>query len=50
MNFKTRELGFNLKDKNHFNEAAVKAALEEQKFANVKLKVWRKPEKPAEKQ
>jgi hypothetical protein len=38
MDFKTRELRFGLKDKNSFNEAEVKGALQAQGFPNVELK------------
>jgi hypothetical protein len=38
MNFKTRELGFNVKDKSKFDEAAVKAALKAQNFSDVEVK------------
>jgi hypothetical protein len=38
MNFKTRELGFNLKDKQQFNAEAVKKALKAQGFAEAEIK------------
>jgi hypothetical protein len=38
MDFKTRELGFDLKDKDAFNEAEVKDALGAQGFPNAELK------------
>ena len=38
MNFKTRELGFSLKDKGPFNAEEVQKALKAQGFADVQLK------------
>ena len=37
MDFKTRELRFGVKDKGHFNEADVKAALKAQGFADAEV-------------
>lgn len=38
MDFKARELRFNLKDKSQFNADAVKNALKAQKFAEAEVK------------
>ncbi|HTU22173.1 MAG TPA: hypothetical protein VMG10_29305 [Gemmataceae bacterium] len=38
MNFKARELRFCLKDKNQFNEEALKKALKAEGFPNVQVK------------
>ena len=38
MNFKARELSFCLKDKSQFDEAALKRALQSQRFPNVQVK------------
>lgn len=38
MNFKSRELGFSLKDKSQFNAEEVQKALKAQGFADVQLK------------
>jgi hypothetical protein len=37
MNFKDRELSFGFKDRSRFDAAAVKSALEAEKFPNVEL-------------
>jgi hypothetical protein len=39
MNFTARELRFGLKDKNQFDEEALKKALEAERFPGVQVKV-----------
>ena len=46
MNFKARELRFNLKDKSQFNAEEVKKALTDQGFANVEIKSGPTPKGP----
>jgi hypothetical protein len=43
MNFKTRELRFDLKDKSQFNEEALKNALKAEGFANAQVQTRPSP-------